>query len=132
MRPLPATLCVIVALTFSLACEPQVDAALLHLTGLDSERLEPGAIIRADGRGFPPGREAVAAGWDTDCNGATVGALWGLSGRALPPHWTRPWNGRVEVTLAGMGEVALDELVERTLRVADTLRAAGVEGSDIG
>ncbi len=66
--------------------------------------------------------EAVAAGWDTDCNGATVGALWGLSGRPIPAHWTEPWNARVEVTLAGMGEVTLDELVERTMQVAAELR----------
>ncbi len=65
--------------------------------------------------------EAVAAGWDTDCNGATVGGLWGLQGHAVPERWTRPWNGRVAVTLAGMSEFALDELVERTLEVAKAL-----------
>ena len=65
--------------------------------------------------------EAVAAGWDTDCNGATVGGLWGLQGHAIPEHWTRPWQGRVAVTLAGMDELPLDELVERTVRVAETL-----------
>ncbi len=65
--------------------------------------------------------ETVAAGWDTDCNGATVGALWGLTGRPVPDHWTEPWNGRVGVTLAGMGELALDDLVERTAIVAERL-----------
>ena len=65
--------------------------------------------------------ETVAAGWDTDCNGATVGGLWGLSGRPVPAHWTDPWRGRVAVTLAGVGELALDELVERTLAVARAL-----------
>jgi ADP-ribosylglycohydrolase len=62
--------------------------------------------------------EVVAAGWDTDCNGATVGGLWGLSGRPIPPHWTSPWQGRVAVMLAGVGELALDDLVERTVAVA--------------
>jgi ADP-ribosylglycohydrolase len=65
--------------------------------------------------------DAVAAGWDTDCNGATVGALWGLTGRPLPVHWTAPWRGRVAVTLAGIGELTLDELVDRTLAVAERL-----------
>lgn len=62
--------------------------------------------------------ETVAAGWDTDCNAATVGGLWGLSGRPIPPHWTDPWNGRVAVQLAGIGELALDDLVSRTLEVS--------------
>lgn len=68
--------------------------------------------------------EVVAAGWDTDCNGASVGGLWGLTGRPVPERWTAPWRGRIAVTLAGVGELALDDLVARTLAVAtriDTL-----------
>jgi ADP-ribosylglycohydrolase len=67
--------------------------------------------------------EAVSAGWDTDCNGATVGGLWGLQGGPVPRHWTEPWGGRVVVTLAGVGETPLDELVKRTLTVARALAA---------
>ena len=37
--------------------------------------------------------EAVAAGLDTDCNGATVGGLWGIQGDAIPQ--------RVDGTVAG-------------------------------
>ncbi len=65
--------------------------------------------------------DVVAAGWDTDCNGATVGGLWGLSGKPIPDHWTKPWQGRVAVTLAGHGELALDDLVDRTVAVATRL-----------
>lgn len=65
--------------------------------------------------------DTVAAGWDTDCNGATVGALWGLTGRGIPPQWTEPWNGRIEVSLAGMGELHLDDLVERTVAVIERM-----------
>jgi hypothetical protein len=32
--------------------------------------------------------DAVAAGWDTDCNGATVGGLFGLSGALIPEAWS--------------------------------------------
>ncbi len=67
--------------------------------------------------------EAVAAGWDTDCNGATVGGLWGLTGRPIPEHWTAPWQGRVAVTLAGIGELDLEDLVDRTVAVAEALTA---------
>ena len=64
----------------------------------------------------------VAAGWDTDCNGATVGGLFGLTGKAIPASWTKPWQGRVGVTLAGFSELALDELVDRTLAVANSIQ----------
>ena len=49
--------------------------------------------------------EAVAAGWDTDCNGATVGALWALQEKPIPEAWTAPWQGLVRVSLAGEGEI---------------------------
>ena len=61
---------------------------------------------------------AVTAGWDTDCNGATVGGLFGLTGHPIPRHWTRPWAGRVGVSLAGLHELSLDALVARTMDVA--------------
>ncbi|MCP3911697.1 MAG: ADP-ribosylglycohydrolase family protein [Actinomycetia bacterium] len=79
-----------------------------------------GLVAAGDDFGAAVG-DTVAAGWDTDCNAATVGGLWGLSGRAVPLPWTEPWNGRVEVSLAGMGELALDELVERTVAVAESM-----------
>ena len=65
---------------------------------------------------------AVAAGWDTDCNGATVGGLFGLTGEPIPESWTRPWNGRVGVSLAGYSELQLDDLVDRTVAVTRTLQ----------
>lgn len=61
--------------------------------------------------------EAVAAGWDTDCNGATVGGLCGLLGRSVPAHWTRPWSGRIATRLAGLAEFQLADVVERTVTV---------------
>jgi len=65
--------------------------------------------------------EVVAAGLDTDCNGATVGGLWGLQGRPVPEAWTAPWQGRVGLSLAGHSELQLDGLVDRTLAVAERL-----------
>jgi len=65
--------------------------------------------------------EAVTAGWDTDCNGATVGGLWALQGKPVPAHWSEAWHGRVAVSLAGVGELALDDLVKRTLAVAESV-----------
>ena len=71
--------------------------------------------------------EAVGAGLDTDCNGATVGGLWGIQGDAIPVRWTQPWQGRVALSLAGHAEMPLETLVQRTTRVA--MRIAG-NGSD--
>jgi ADP-ribosylglycohydrolase len=65
--------------------------------------------------------DAVAVGWDTDCNGATVGGLFGLTGAPIPEAWTRPWAGRVGLGLAGHAELDLDELVDRTVAVARSL-----------
>ena len=66
--------------------------------------------------------EAVAAGWDTDCNGATVGGLWGLQGDAIPAHWTDPWQGRVGLSLAGFDEIHVSELIDRTVAIADKFK----------
>jgi ADP-ribosylglycohydrolase len=67
--------------------------------------------------------DAVAAGWDTDCNGATVGGLFGLTGKPIPDAWTRPWSGIVGVSLAGQSEHSLESLVERTVVVAESIAA---------
>ena len=58
--------------------------------------------------------EAVSAGWDTDCNGATVGGLIGLDEGIIPKKWTDPWKGKVITSISGLGELNLDNLVQRT------------------
>lgn len=68
--------------------------------------------------------EVVAAGLDTDCNGATVGGLWGLQGKPIPERWATPWRGRVAVSLAGLDELRLDDLVDRTCAVAERIARA--------
>lgn len=65
--------------------------------------------------------EVVTAGLDTDCNGATVGGLWGLQDKPIPDHWTTPWQNRVGVSLAGQSELDLTTLVDRTCAVVDAL-----------
>jgi ADP-ribosylglycohydrolase len=65
--------------------------------------------------------ETVAAGLDTDCNGATVGGLWGLTGRPIPLHWVDPWYPRVGLHIAGHDEVSVDDLAERTVAVSERM-----------
>jgi ADP-ribosylglycohydrolase len=79
------------------------------------------ALCSADGDFGAAIGDAVAAGWDTDCNGATVGGLFGLTAAPIPEAWTRPWAGRVGLGLAGHAELYLDELVDRTVAVARSL-----------
>jgi hypothetical protein len=42
-------------------------------------------------------------------------------GTPIPEHWTKPWNGRIGVSLAGHAELQLDELVDRTVTVARSI-----------
>jgi ADP-ribosylglycohydrolase len=65
--------------------------------------------------------DVVSAGLDTDCNGATVGGLWALQGKPVPQRWTDPWQGRVRLSLAGLPDLSLEDLVDRTLAVAKGL-----------
>jgi hypothetical protein len=44
-----------------------------------------------------------------------------MQGKSIPVQWSAPWQGRVGVSLAGLGELQLDDLVERTLEVAANL-----------
>jgi len=60
---------------------------------------------------------AVMGGWDTDCNGATVGSVLGvmLGARGLPAKWIAPLNNRVRTSLKGFDNITFDELAQRTL-----------------
>jgi len=62
---------------------------------------------------------AVAAGWDTDSVGATVGSVVGaLCGTAaIDRRWSEPLHGRIATSLPGESVRSIDELVDRTLRL---------------
>ena len=44
--------------------------------------------------------KAVNCGWDTDCTGATVGAIWGIihGGSRLPEKWTEPLGDEILIS----------------------------------
>jgi ADP-ribosylglycohydrolase len=58
----------------------------------------------------------VSGGWDTDSNGATVGAVTGaLAGaRALPAEWIDPLRNRIDTSIPGFAATGFDELARRT------------------
>ncbi|MFN2323001.1 MAG: ADP-ribosylglycohydrolase family protein [Trueperaceae bacterium] len=60
---------------------------------------------------------AVMGGWDTDCNGATVGSIIGVmhGPGAIPERWSAPLRNRVRTSLKGFDDSRLDELAGRTL-----------------
>ncbi|MDH3275317.1 MAG: ADP-ribosylglycohydrolase family protein [Gammaproteobacteria bacterium] len=99
--------------------EKYADLAPVH--SLNNLALVVWALCSANGDFGVAVGNAVAAGWDTDCNGATVGGLSGLAGDPIPERWTKPWAGRVGVSLAGYSELSLADLVARTVAVAQNL-----------
>ena len=67
---------------------------------------------------------AVAAGFDTDCNGATCGSLWGVrhGAKALPKRWLRPLRNKLRTNLADYPVMPLADMAERMVEVAETVR----------
>ena len=60
---------------------------------------------------------AVESGFDTDCNGATVGSILGMKCGAshIPADWSAPLAHGLETAIRGYEKVSLDFLVEKTL-----------------
>ena len=67
---------------------------------------------------------AVSAGFDTDCNGATCGSLWGVKHgeKALPKHWLKPLRNKLKTNLAAYPEMKLDEMADKIVAVAESVR----------
>jgi len=60
---------------------------------------------------------AVQTGFDTDCNGATVGSILGMKNgiSTVDPYWTAPFNGMLDTQIFGVGTISIDSAVEKTL-----------------
>lgn len=69
---------------------------------------------------------AVLGGWDTDCNGATVGSIVGamLGAKALPEHWTAPLNDTLYAEVHGFHPISISECGDRSYRTFLKLLAA--------
>ncbi len=78
------------------------------------------ALLSGDGDFERTIINAVIAGFDTDCNGATAGSICGviLGASRLPEKWTAPLCDTYETYLAGLGVQRLSNLAERTAAVA--------------
>ena len=60
---------------------------------------------------------AVQQGFDTDCNGATVGSIIGMLGgtKAIPEEWTAPIHDQLDSSLVGLGRVKISEAAALTM-----------------
>ena len=60
---------------------------------------------------------AVQAGFDTDCNGATVGSVIGINKgiTAIEKKWLEPLRGKLETQLFGVGTVNIEDRINITL-----------------
>ena len=60
---------------------------------------------------------AVQVGFDTDCNGATVGSIIGmmLGAKKLPHKWTSPLNDLVESCIPGYYKVKISDLARESV-----------------
>jgi ADP-ribosylglycohydrolase len=63
---------------------------------------------------------AVQAGWDTDCNGATAGSVFGaLHGTAaLPERFVAPLGDRIRSAIGEFDNARISDLADRTFRLA--------------
>jgi ADP-ribosylglycohydrolase len=62
---------------------------------------------------------AVLGGWDTDCNGATVGSIIGasLGAKELPTSWTEPLNDTLYADLHGFHPISISECASRSYQM---------------
>ncbi len=63
---------------------------------------------------------AVMPAFDTDCNGATAGSVWGIKHGvdALPKMWTRSMEDMIRTGVAGYHEVKISAMAEEMVKVA--------------
>ena len=61
---------------------------------------------------------AVETGFDTDCNGATVGSVIGMANgiENIPEYWKKPINDKLHTTIFGVGTVIISDMAKQTIR----------------
>lgn len=61
---------------------------------------------------------SVETGFDTDCNGATVGSILGLAygTKCVDEVWTKPINNKLHTSIFGVGTIKVTDAVEHTMK----------------
>jgi len=62
---------------------------------------------------------SVLGGWDTDCNGATVGSIMGakIGAKNIPSHWAKPLNDTLYSAIPDFHPIKISECAERSYKV---------------
>lgn len=73
---------------------------------------------------------AVCVGWDTDCNGATVGSIMGalLGAKALPKEWTEPLHDTLYSAIPNFHPAAISDCAQRSLALFSKLHPEQAQG----
>lgn len=60
---------------------------------------------------------AVETGFDTDCNGATVGSVLGMANgiKSIPEYWSKPINDTLHTSIFGIETVEISDRVKLTM-----------------
>jgi hypothetical protein len=68
---------------------------------------------------------AVMGGWDTDCNGATAGSIWGAMHGAsrIPGKWTAPLHDTMYSLIPDYHPIAISQCARKSLEIAKKLRS---------
>lgn len=61
---------------------------------------------------------SVQTGFDTDCNGATVGSILGMKNgiESIDEEWLIPVKGKLDTNIFNMGTVDISKLIDKTLQ----------------
>ena len=61
---------------------------------------------------------SVETGFDTDCNGATVGSVLGMARgiESIDTVWTDPINDTLQTSIFGVGTVKISDRVKLTFK----------------
>ena len=61
---------------------------------------------------------AVETGFDTDCNGATVGSILGMANgiHSIPDYWVTPMRDTLHTSIFGVGTVSIKQRVALTMK----------------
>jgi len=63
---------------------------------------------------------AVTGGWDTDCNGATAGSIFGAmhGAKSIPAKWTAPLHDTLYSRIFDYHPIAISECARRSVEIA--------------
>jgi ADP-ribosylglycohydrolase len=83
------------------------------------------SLLHSDGDYEKAITTSVYGGWDTDCNGATVGSVMGalLGAAALPEKWIKPLNDTLYSAVVNFHPIKISECADRTYNVYKKLKA---------